>query len=279
MSIVPYSFDDDYYTYNTNDPVPYQRFRAFASTAAPVDPIPVTLTFSSWNIPLLGPTPADAMNEMLLSDDGSQIAEISIYYTNDFNSPTTISSGFSVYNAGSNNVAGYSYPIFNQYGTPFGDGVNTLPWVGKYGGSGMTHPDDATNTLTGMETGDISSHAPVSGGLVIRFKVPVSGSWEIHDTFLLPTNRSLVALNIVVRSEGDNTTVEPRQSWDNATTTINSESYVQSYADTRTIVNSRGSGVDLGILTKDDYVYFVVDNFNGWGGDGSLLRFRMTCAA
>eukprot|EP00965_Chrysotila_dentata_P111080 3671415-Pleurochrysis_carterae.AAC.2 len=40
MSIVPYSFYDDYYTYNTNDPVPYQRFRAFASTAAAVIPIP-----------------------------------------------------------------------------------------------------------------------------------------------------------------------------------------------------------------------------------------------
>ena len=36
------------------------------------------------------------------------------------------------------------------------------------------------------------------------------------------------------------------------------------------------TGLSLGTLQKDSYVYFVIDNWGSWGSDENLVRFRLT---
>eukprot|EP00965_Chrysotila_dentata_P037170 1236562-Pleurochrysis_carterae.AAC.2 len=234
-------------------------------------------TFSSWNIPFAGPTAADAMNESLPSDDGTYQSVISMYYTNDYNDPDTVSTEFVTYNPGSNTVSGYGYTVHNQYGTPY-DANNSIPWAGKYGGTGMTDPNDVNTTLSGVESGDISTHAPQSntGGLVFKQTIKNKGVYEIHDSYLMPTQPSFQsALSVFVKSSGVITNVVPLQSWTGAST-INSQTFTQTHAD-KDIVKSKDSGLSIGLLQSDDQIYYVISNFNGWSGDGSLLRFRTSC--
>eukprot|EP00965_Chrysotila_dentata_P064837 2148945-Pleurochrysis_carterae.AAC.1 len=132
------------------------------------------LTFSSWNIPLAGPTAADAMSETLLSDDGVQPALVSVYFTNDYTAPHIVSYGFTSYHAGTTVIAGYNFTVFNNYS--LSATATSIPWHAKHVGTNIKHPEDASVVLS-TETGDITTHAPETDGhgLVYRFVVPVDG--------------------------------------------------------------------------------------------------------
>eukprot|EP00965_Chrysotila_dentata_P148701 4910842-Pleurochrysis_carterae.AAC.1 len=80
------------------------------------------VTFSSWNIPFAGPTVADAMNEVLPSDDGFETAEIAVYFTSDYNAVDVVSRGFERYDPGVSAL----YPVFNSYVTT--SSGTQIPW-------------------------------------------------------------------------------------------------------------------------------------------------------
>eukprot|EP00965_Chrysotila_dentata_P032198 1074017-Pleurochrysis_carterae.AAC.1 len=155
---------------------------------------------------MLGPNPEDAMNESLTDDAGNVTAQMAFYFTNNYTSPHIVSAGFESYTAGS-----YAPGIYNAYVTTSNN--TQIPWIGKYEGTGFLHPE--TGAVLSAATGDISTHSPFinSNGLVFRFKVPTAGSWELHDSFAMPTRETqrIVALSVIVRSSdgSSNTTVVP----------------------------------------------------------------------
>eukprot|EP00965_Chrysotila_dentata_P111630 3690981-Pleurochrysis_carterae.AAC.1 len=222
------------------------------STAEPV-------TYSSWNVPMLGPTAADAMNETLLSDDGTgPEAQISLYKTNDYTTPHNVSAGFATYTAGD-----FSSSVYNAY-TDVYQGT-AFPWFGKHiGPSSITHPEDS-NIVLSRETGDFTAAAVQSGsvGVVFRFTVPINGTWELHDSFVMPIGSRLIALNVSVKTGGSTATVVPRETWQGRAS-VDVAAYVASYADSRPLIRPLGAGVSLGALQAGDEVCLAVDNYDGW---------------
>eukprot|EP00965_Chrysotila_dentata_P159718 5276443-Pleurochrysis_carterae.AAC.1 len=207
---------------------------------------------------MLGPSPEDAMNETLTDDDGNVTAQISIYFTNNYNS-VNISKGFETYTPDFDELN----KVYNTYRvTSYGIQV---PWVEKNGsGSGVTHPSDSGIVLSGAINGDISSHAPalLSDGLVFRITLKISGAWELHDTFLMPTNPTSV----------------PRQTWQGRTA-IDQSAFIESYSSERPMIRPHGQGILLGEdLLDGDQVFFTVDNYDCWDNDSFVLRFRLTCS-
>eukprot|EP00965_Chrysotila_dentata_P036089 1201733-Pleurochrysis_carterae.AAC.1 len=136
----------------TGAPLLETNFGLPAAAASPSTP--QILTFSSWNVPMLGPTDADAMNETLLSDDGTgPEAQISLYYTNDYTTPHDVSYGFDTYTAGD-----LRNTVYNAYADMYGG--TAIPWLGKHiGPSTITHPEDS-NIVLSHETGDFTAITP-----------------------------------------------------------------------------------------------------------------------
>eukprot|EP00965_Chrysotila_dentata_P085684 2826907-Pleurochrysis_carterae.AAC.1 len=62
----------------------------------------------------------------------------------------------------------------------YGNDRTDVPYIGKY------QPSDGYVALD--RDGDIVLHPAynVQPGVVIRFSVPMTGSWQLHDAFLMP---------------------------------------------------------------------------------------------
>eukprot|EP00965_Chrysotila_dentata_P121244 4008984-Pleurochrysis_carterae.AAC.1 len=172
--------------------------------------LPQFYTFSSWNIPFVGPTVDDAMTESLQDDGGFVSGQVSMYFTHNYNDPTTVSDGFLRYEAGIS-----EYNSYNVYIARSGNN-SEIPWIGKWAGNEFTHPDNNI-TLGGVQNGDICTHSPwVNGhGLVVKFKIPIAGVYVLHDSFVMPSRETqrFVAMSISVKTNDDLVTVVPRQAW------------------------------------------------------------------
>eukprot|EP00965_Chrysotila_dentata_P193485 6175806-Pleurochrysis_carterae.AAC.2 len=79
--------------------------------------------------------------------------------------------------------------------------------------------------------------------MVFRFTVPINGTWELHDSFVVPTNsgRRLVSLAVSVKTGGSTATVVPRETWQGLAS-VDAVAYVASYTDSRPLIRPRGSG-------------------------------------
>eukprot|EP00965_Chrysotila_dentata_P031093 1036037-Pleurochrysis_carterae.AAC.1 len=232
------------------------------------------VVFSSWNIPFAGPTAADAMNETLPSDDASETAQISVYFTNDLDKPDIVNRGFETYQPGDSVYNSYNVYITTNNGTP-------IPWIGKYSGGEFTHPSDPNISLTGEVNGDICTHSPYlnSEGLVVKIKLPVAGVYELHDSFVMPTRETqrIVAMSISVKENGNLGTVVPRQTW-RGRPEIDQVAFIESYNQVdRPFIQPNGQGMSLGYLNENAEVFFTIDNHDAWAQDTVILRFRLTC--
>jgi hypothetical protein len=233
------------------------------------------ITFSSWNIPMDGPNASDALTEELTSDDGSVTADIQTYVTHNRDTPHVNNRNWTRF-WGSD--GGRGLPRYRYY--DFGD---DWPLCGKHNGNNpgaSYHPD--TGALLQDDTGDLYYHPPssTSHGGVVRFTVPETGTYLLFDTFCRPffTSSHQVAMRVFVGPSDSSTStgVVSREVFyavdkNNYTNFINAYKPGGAYA--RDWCNS--TGVDLGTLTAGSYVYFVVDNYNGWASDENLMRFRL----
>eukprot|EP00965_Chrysotila_dentata_P035838 1192562-Pleurochrysis_carterae.AAC.1 len=113
-----------------------------------------------------------------------------MYYTSNYTTPDIVSAVFDGYTAGT-----FSSTVYNAYTTNYGNAK--IPWLGKHIGTQIKNPDDDTIVLTN-DTGDISTHAHETLSTVFKYTVTVAGSYELHDTFALPTRSGTrVALSVM----------------------------------------------------------------------------------
>eukprot|EP00965_Chrysotila_dentata_P159869 5281183-Pleurochrysis_carterae.AAC.1 len=116
-------------------------------------------------------------------------------------------------------------------------------------------------------------------GLVYRYKIPVSGNWELHNSFAYSLKASLIGFAVYTGPSdmSSSTVVVPRESW-TGHSPIDVSAFIQSYTNDRQIIRPLGQGFDMGLLESDSFVYFVYDNWDTWANDSTVIRFRLTCS-
>jgi hypothetical protein len=152
------------------------------------------------------------------------------------------------------------------------------PVAGKHNEQGtQIAPTPTGYSPSAAAAPDIYFHPPSSGGGVVRFQVPFSGTWTAHDSWFRPIWASGSKVGGAVYTGSAEGT---------ASSIVGSHGVYEYGADYSSFLLSvtsntshplgHADNVSLGALPKGSYVYFVIDNHDGWSSDEATMRFRLT---
>ena len=141
------------------------------------------------------------------------------------------------------------------------------------------HPSEDRN-LTGSQA-EMYVHPPknVAHGVVVRFTVPTTGNYILHDTWARPIQSNGNAVGYAVftgpANGGSSQLLVDREEY----TGIDVYDYNAFTDNLATFYEARPylgrDGLDIGLLTEGSFIYFVVDNHGNWAHGYTVIRFRL----